>query len=128
MKEFEVGDKVSWLQLSELIILKGKVKETGLKNKQLILVEFEGGTQETFTLKGQYWSDKVRNLFHGHNVTFKIEGEEEPKRNPWVNIYTDNAEGVGHSGHVEHKTRKEACQHISVRRKYVATIQLKPGE
>ena len=85
-KDFRPGDPVTFVVGSDKTI-KTFVKEIRPNQVNPYQVVTEHG--ESFTKDGRYHCDVIYpSLFHGHNVTVKIEGEETPRRTVkrWVNI------------------------------------------
>lgn len=69
MKDFKVGDKVTWVA-PDLICLKGIVERVS-KVGNVLFKDIENG-----------WISWISQdlIFHGHNITVKVEGEELPDR------------------------------------------------
>ena len=88
IKEFKVGDPVTFVG-------RGGFKLEGYieKIEEFVEVSFRKDRHlEWFSLlfhtNGKRYSfDTGPSLFHGHNVTVKITGEEIPDRKRWVNLY-----------------------------------------
>lgn len=70
-KEFKVGDKVTDVILDK----KGKI----ITIENLITVEFEDSSCETYTIDGCYLLGQKQRLYHGHNVIIQVVGEELPE-------------------------------------------------
>lgn len=67
-------------------------------------------------------NETYRSLYHGHNLTIRID-EKKPIRYKWANVYIDqNKEPF----FVIYDTKDEAITNIKEGRNYVATIELKP--
>lgn len=122
MVKFEVGDRVSYVR-DDFSILIGRVDRTDGCRDYPIIVEFPSEDfKVAFTVMGRrHESNTQRVLFHGHNVTVKVEEEEEPVRYKWINVYTDD-DFVGRC----YETEQRALNNISSIRKYITTIELKP--
>ncbi|MDY6827251.1 MAG: hypothetical protein SVV67_08810 [Bacillota bacterium] len=81
-KDFKLGDKVTYIPYYRKDkIQNGFVIESDDAKPYGVRVLLDGGKELSFMHSGiMYAGDVIRTLYHGHNVTVKIEGEELPER------------------------------------------------
>lgn len=108
-RDFRVGDKVTCILLGP-----GEVDEVCSSSKLPVVIRFYSGRVSQYTQDGRHQSHFCRTLYHGHNITFEVTGEEVPKRTVkrYVNLNPSHADNSvqGDPGHWEQYETKEKAK------------------
>lgn len=107
LKDFREGDKVTCLLYGRGIV----DNPDGAPHSYPVKVCFENGMEAMYTGDGHLFKRTNKSLFHGHNLSVRVSGEEKPRRavRRYVNLYYDKERGV-YPGVYFFKTKEEALR------------------